>query len=185
MTAFTVFDETATVPVRARIGRLLGGADTADFAVARIRLAALDLQEREVAGVRRCRVLLGRFDAVTLHESLEGSSLRVLRAFIGSGRLEVRSAGLAGWIPDFSVIGGNPPVALFGAHHFGSPYPFVGPSFTVETSEPDAVALAGERFESLWGHGHDVLPAIRSVVQQAYEAVEIGTAGGGSQPDSA
>lgn len=195
-----VFDERDPAPVRARIGRLLASSHSADFAVARIRLAALDLQGSEVETVGRCRVLLGTFDASTLHETVEGGSrpmlgergvadrlgrLQVLRQFIGSGRLEVRSAGLAGWIPDFSVFRGDAAVALLGAHHFGAPYPLVGPSFTAESRDPDVVALTSDRFEDLWEHGHDVLPAIHSVVQQAYDTLDISAAAGGGDPDPA
>lgn len=190
-----LFDERAEVPVRARIGTLLRGATTADFAFTRIRLGALDLQREEVEGLERCRVLLGAFDATALQSVLIDrgepeqanpvriSRLRVLRSFVESGRLEVRSAGLARWTPDFGVVGGKRPrnggsppgrathVAVIGANHFGPPHHPIGPSFTAITGNASAVKLLAMRFEETWAHGHDVLPAIRDVVLHTLEAV--------------
>ena len=167
-------DERGDVPLRDRIGRLLSGASTADFAVARIRLAALDLQSGEVTGLDRCRVLLGQLDAGTLLEVAEAvpttatGRLEVLTSWAGSGRLEVRSAGIAGWTPDFSVFRGPSDVALLGAHYFGSSYPSVGPSLTAVVRERSSIDLMAARFEELWTLGHDVLPAVRGVLERAH-----------------
>ncbi|HUG41218.1 MAG TPA: hypothetical protein VMM12_12075 [Longimicrobiales bacterium] len=181
-----VLDERAPVSVRARIGTLLADAATADFAVARIRLAALDLAAREVARVERCRVLLGTLDAATLLDAAESGPagaagrLMVLRSFAASGRLEVRSAGLAGWTPDFSIFRGTGTTALLGAHYFGAPYPVFGPSFTAIVEQPVSQHLLEVRFEELWRRGHDVLPAIQVVLERAHAlAVESGGPGGG------
>lgn len=187
MTGPVVADERDPVPVRSRIGSLLAGAARADFAVARIRLAALDLTAAEVAGVRECRVLIGRLDAGMLLDAREGAPegaaerLAVLRAFADSGRLAVRSAGVAGWMPDFSIFHGRTPSALLGAHYFGAPEPLVGPSFTAVLGDPAAVALLATRFEELWDRGHDVLPAIRPVLERAHAlAVEARRGGRGA-----
>lgn len=166
--------ERGPVSVRARIGVLLSRAATADFAVARIRLSALDLTAEETAGVRRCRVLLGRLDAGMLLDAAESAPsgaaerLAVLGGFAASGRLEVRAAGMAEWEPDFSVFGGTPAAALLGAHFFGAPYPVAGPSFTAFFTEPSAVAILGSRFGELWALGHDVLPAVADVLERAH-----------------
>ena len=179
-----VVDERGAVPVRDRVGRLLSGASRADFAVGRIRLAAVDLAAGEVAGVERCRVLLGQLDAGTLLDVADAPAaarelLEVLASWAGSGRLEVRSAGLAGWTPDFSVFRGPPDTALLGAHYFGSAYPAVGPSFTAVLEDAAHIALLARRFEELWALGHDVLPAVRTVLERAHGlALEAGRRGG-------
>ena len=103
-----LLDEREPVSVRRRIGELLGGAIEARFAVSRIRLAALDLTAEEVSDVERCRVLLGHLDAGTLLDGVgealgAAARLAVLLDWIRSGRLEVRSAGVGSWTPDFSV----------------------------------------------------------------------------------
>lgn len=183
-----VVDERGAVPVRHLIGRMLSGASSADFAVARIRLAALDLQAAEVAGLDRCRVLLGQLDAGTLLDVAEAvpatarGRLEVLASWAGSGRLEVRSAGIAGWTPDFSVFRGPPDAALLGAHYFGSFHPSVGPSLTAVLRERPSIGLIGTRFEELWALGHDVLPAVRNVLERAHGlALDAGLRGG--EPD--
>ena len=184
-----VLDERSRAPFRARAGALLTAASRADFAVARIRLAALDLTVEEVTAVRRCRVLLGQLDAATLLDTAEvvptgaAERLGVLRSFILSGRLEVRAAGLGSWTPDFSVFrGAAGQAALLGAHYFGAPYAIVGPSFTLELQDPVSVRLIGGRFEELWEGGHDVLPAIGDVVERAH-ALALDVGGGRGRPD--
>jgi hypothetical protein len=172
---FTIVDESSPVWLRQRIGRLMAAGDTADFAVARIRLAVLDLHEAETAGLRRCRVLLGHLDASTLAEASETqpgdspAALLRLRAFAASGRVEVRSAGLAAWTPAFAVIrSATGATGLLGAIHFGNPGLVVGPTFTALTTEPGPVALLTRRFDELWDRAHDVLPAIRDVINRAH-----------------
>jgi hypothetical protein len=88
--------------------------------------------------------------------------------WVHSGRLEVRSAGIGAWRPDFSVFTGDvAPLCLVGAHYFSSPYPTVGPSLTCVVTDPAATAVAARRFDTLWGRSHDVLPAIRDVLERA------------------
>lgn len=111
MSHWTLMDERARPTLRERLGRHLVRADGADFAVARIRLAALDLTDEEIAGTARWRVLLGELDAAMLLDAWESvrstrqrDALARLRAFADSGRLQVRSAGLGSWAPDFAVV---------------------------------------------------------------------------------
>lgn len=177
MNAGRILDERSDPPVRSVIGRLLASCEYADLAVGRIRLAALDLTEAEVQGPTRCRVLLGQLDASTLHDAAPGEparrpAVRRLTEWLTSDRLEVRSAGIGAWTPDFSVYvpgarrnhGGGSAVSLLGAHYFGSPQLTVGPSVTVLLREPEAVGLLRERFQELWDGAHDVAPAIMEVL---------------------
>ena len=167
--ATRVFDETSDPPLRDVIGALMTDAETVDFAVARIRLANLDLSEAEVGSMRRCRVLVGRLDASTLldADAARAESVARLIRWARSGRLEVRSAGIGSWAPDFSIY--HTPsgtCSLLGAHYFGSPQLTVGPSFTVVTEHRDATALLRRRFDGLWDRSHDVLPAIVKVLER-------------------
>lgn len=194
-----LLDERATQPLRSRVGTLLREARTADIAVARIRLAGMDLTEGELGGVSRCRVLLGHLDATTLADASEDdvdpsrrTAIHRLRGFAESGRLEVRSAGLGAWVPDFSVYrpAAGVPTCLVGAHYFGAPYPTVGPSFTCVVTGAHPAAIAAARFEELWARGHDVLPAIQSVLKAIeYAGRETGAAhrpgGGPADPPGA
>ena len=192
-----LLDERGPASVRERIGDLLSGATEARFAVTRIRLAALDLSVGEIYQVQRCRVLLGQLDAGALLDMAEGdrgkttaARVGVLLDFVRSGRLEVRSAGVAGWTPDFSVydLAGElvRPAALLGAHYFGAPYPMVGPSFTILLRGSAAVRMLADRFDELWPLGHDVLPAIRGVLERAHAlASDAGGRGGGGDREGA
>lgn len=169
MTGLRLLDERAVPPLRSIIGSLLTTSETVDFAVTSIRLASLDLTPREIAGPRRCRVLLGRLDASTLFDTgtARGGSMDGLIRWARSGRLLVRSAGIGAWTPDFSVYHDRSGSrCLLGAHYFGSPYLTIGPSFTVVTEDRRMVRLLGARFDGLWERSHDVLPAIVGVLER-------------------
>ena len=169
MTAIRLLDERAVPPLRSVIGGLLAASETVDFAVTRIRLANLDLTPREIAGPRRCRVLLGRLDASTLldTDTARSDAVGALIRWARSGRLQVRSAGIGAWTPDFSVYHDRSGSrCLLGAHYFGSPHLTVGPSFTCVTEDDRTVRLLGTRFDGLWERSHDVLPAIVGVMER-------------------
>lgn len=179
-------DERSTRPLRGVIGALLQRSSTADLALSRVRLAALDLTANEVSGPDRCRVLLGQLDATTLADaiapraaSIAGrevagapaglEAMRRLAGWIECGRLEVRSAGIGLWTPDFSIFrdAGGSATCLVGAHYFGNPHLTVGPSFTaILRNAPDG-ALLQRRFDETWARGHDVAPAILDVLRRA------------------
>ncbi len=165
----SLIDEASRPTVRERFGAAMASAEAIDVAVTRIRLAALDLTARELGGVRRCRLLLGELDASTLLDAAErASALGRLRAFAASGRLEVRSSGLGAWAPDFCVArGGGGVVSMVGAIYFGNPRLLTGPAFTLVAEEVEWAELLSSRFERLWERGHDVLPAIRRVLDRA------------------
>lgn len=170
--------------LRALIGGLLVNAARADIALTRVRLAALDLTEVEVRSGARCRVLLGALDASVLLDAADDAAairpgLRHLAEWLASDRLEVRSAGLGSWMPDFSVYEDRAgrTTSLVGAHYFGSPQLAVGPSVTVVTTDESAARLLCGRFDELWGRAHDVAPAILDVVRRS------GTAGRDSRDE--
>lgn len=168
--------------LRTLIGGLLMTATRADIALARVRLAALDLTAPEVRSGARCRVLLGELDASVLLDAADNAAairpgLRHLAEWLASDRLEVRSAGIGAWMPDFSVYEDRAgrATSLVGAHYFGSPQLAVGPSVTVVMTDEDAARLLRERFDELWTRAHDVAPAILDVVRRSQP---MGAAGG-------
>ncbi len=174
--AGVLLDDRQHQSVRAVIGSLLARATTADFAIARVRLAAVDLTQDELVNVQRCRVLLGRLDVETLvapvgageADALGAGRLKPLREFLDSGRIEIRTVGSPLWIPDFSIFSGIAPdagtpggaVCLVGAHYFARPFPTRGPALTCVLSNRESVTSAAARFEELWDLGYDVLPVI-------------------------
>lgn len=170
----TLIDDTSRPTLRERIGGVLSTCTCADIAVAHIRLAALDLAEHEIRNVRRCRILIGRLDARALTDFGHADPgmderLRTLLSFLESSRVEVRSAGLGAWSPDFSIYRGLPDggsACLVGAHYFREPPSLTGPSFTAFMLDARAVAVAHARFETLWRRSHDVLEPVVSAVHR-------------------
>jgi hypothetical protein len=102
----SLLDDRSAPTLREGMGLLMMRAARSDFAVQHVRLAALDLGAEELAH-GRCRLLLGRFDADVLADfsadDVARRRLAVLAAFLDSGRLAVRAAGLLRWYPDFSI----------------------------------------------------------------------------------
>lgn len=173
-----LLDDHSDPPLRRWIGALLARTTEADFAISRIRLDGLDLSPGELGRVRRCRVLLGRLDARTLEEVMGSGHggparrhhLQALRAFLASGKVEVRSAGLVVWSPDFSVLGGlegapTESAAFVGAHYFARPYPIDGLALTCLITAPDQVMRLRERFEEIWEQGYDVADVVRASLE--------------------
>lgn len=169
-----LIDDLSRPTLRERIGHLLSTCTCAEIAVAHIRLAALDLAEHEIRNVRRCRILIGRLDARALTDFGHADPdmderLRTLLSFLESSRVEVRSAGLGAWAPDFSVYRGLPDAGsacLVGAHYFREPPSLTGPSFTALMPNAGAVAVVQARFEALWRRSHDVLEPVVSAVRR-------------------
>jgi hypothetical protein len=171
-----LLDDRRHAPLRTVIGRLMARATTADFAVARVRLTAVELTDEEVATLESCRVLLGRLDVDALStpdpagppSPAAVAGLGTLRSFLQSGRIQVRTAGATLWVPDFSILGGigrgpgcaGDAVCMVGAHYFARPYPTRGPALTCLLADAGSVASARERFDELWEFGYDVLPVI-------------------------
>jgi hypothetical protein len=169
--AASLLDEASQPSVRALLGEWLGRSRRADFALARLRLAGVDLSSGELAGLRSCRVLLGRLDAEMFGEAAEMAArdarhrgnLEVLRDFLASGRVAVRVARAETWTPDFAVLAGagRAGVAVLGAYHLAQAYPSFGPRFTCFLERPDAVRRLAGRFAALWGRAYPVDDVIR------------------------
>lgn len=177
-----LLDERSRPDFRDVFGRLLRGARDVAVAVTRVRLTTLDLGEAEVAGVETLRVLVAELNALTLD-----AEARVLRADPGrahridlwrrlleAGRVEVRSAPLGGWSPDFTVFSDaeGPTAVLTGFHWFERPYPHRGPAFASVHFGPRAVA-ASDRHRELWGRAHDVGPAVWSILSKAERGARV------------
>ena len=145
-------------------------------AVTRVRLTTVDLSEEELATCRRFSVLLSEMSALRLeaeahalhHQRNRGPNLRLLAGLLESGRLEVRSAPLGGWSPDFTVFGGHggPEWVLSGFHAFERPYPHRGPALA-SLHGADGARLAARRFDELWSQAHDVGPTLWSLLTRA------------------
>jgi hypothetical protein len=175
-----LLDELHSPSVRETIGRLLATAERADLAIARVRLAALDLDPTEIAGLERCRLLLSRLDADLLHDGAvldihpeKRVVLQRLFDWTQSGRLEVRSAGAVAWVPDFSVyhdVAGAGDVLLLGPHYFQSMFSGHGAALTCCLQHVSVVRRAAERFEELWDRSYDVLPIIAEGLAQTLDA---------------
>jgi hypothetical protein len=172
-------DERSDPPLRAVIGSLLSRCTHASIALSNVRLAMIDLADDELAAVRQCRILLGRLDArslggLSVHDAAALRHADALLHFIGSSRVEIRSAGLATWAPDFSIYtrhrgAGHSQertgTALIGAHWFREPTAAGGPSFTVRSSEALIVELALARFDELWQNAYDIRAAVLDTVR--------------------
>lgn len=163
-----LLDDRSAPTLREGMGLLMMRAARSDFAVQHVRLAALDLGAEELAR-GRCRLLLGRFDADVLADFSADDAARrrlaVLAAFLDSGRLAVRAAGLLRWYPDFSIHhrieGAVPPaVALLGAHQLTRSPAATGPALGGVLTGPAVVSIA-RHFRVLWRRGHDVRDVIR------------------------
>ena len=163
-----LFDGRTTPGLRSVLGSALGESTDASFAIRRIRLARVDLLPDELRGVARCRVLLGRLDADTLAETgASPSSARTaaLLDMVASGRLQVRSASLLTWDPDFAIVGHatDADLLLFGSIQFMPPLPqrpIEELSLSCALRDPAMVRAATARFEELWERAHDALEAV-------------------------
>ena len=163
-----LFDGRSTPGLRAVLGDALAESTVASFAIRRIRLARVDLMPDELRGVTRCRVLLGRLDADTLADTGAGPSSARTAALLdmaASGRLEVRSASLLTWDPDFALIGhaSDTDLLIFGSIQFIPPLPqrpIEELTMSCAVRDPAIVRSAAARFEELWQRAHDALEAV-------------------------
>jgi hypothetical protein len=171
-----LLDERRRPDFRDVFGALTRRSHTVLAAVTRVRLTTVDLTSDEVAGLRHFRVLLSEMSAIHLeaeahalgHHRRRAPNLRLLSGLLESGRLEVRSAPLGGWSPDFSVFcdPAGPQWVLTGFHVFERPYPHRGPALA-SLHGPVAARMAGDRHEELWARAHDVGPTLWTLLSRA------------------
>jgi hypothetical protein len=171
-----LFDERGRPDFRDVFGALARVSVDIATAVTRVRLSTVDLTTGEMEGVEHFRVLVAEMNALRLDaeaRSLQADPRRapnaeLLRGLVESGRLEIRSAPLAGWTPDFSVFSDatGPTAVLTGLHWFERPYAHRGPAFgAVHTG--DAARLAARRHDEVWERAHDVGPAVWNILSKA------------------
>jgi hypothetical protein len=182
--AATLFDERSRPDFRDVYGQLLRSARQVRIAVTRVRLSTLDLTRADVRGIASMRVLVAELNALTLDaearmlraDPRRAYRLELYRRLLESGTLEVRSAPLGGWSPDYSVFSSpsGPDAVLLGFHWFERPYPHRGPAFASLHRGPPAIQ-ATERHEELWSRAHDVGPAIWSILSKASRPARLET----------
>ncbi|MDA1102114.1 MAG: hypothetical protein O2956_00760 [Gemmatimonadetes bacterium] len=169
-------DERGRPDFRDVFGALARRSTDVATAVTRVRLSTLDLDAAEVERVESFRVLVTELNALTLDaearliqaDPRRAPRVELLRGMLESGRLEVRSAPLGGWSPDFTVFSGTlgPDAVLLGFHWFERPYPHRGPALT-GLHFGDSARLAARRHRELWERAHDVGPAVWSILSKA------------------
>jgi hypothetical protein len=171
------FDERGRPDFRDVFGALASKAVDIATAVRRVHLSTVDLSREELAKVEHFRVIVAEINALRLDaearllelDPRRAPNAELLRAMLESGRLEVRSSPLAGWMPDFSVFSAarGPVAALTGLHRFERPYPHRGPAFAA-VHGPEAARLGARRHDEIWARAHDVGPAIWSILSKAH-----------------
>ncbi len=195
--ASLLLDERSRPDFRDLYGHYASGAGSLHTAVRRVRLGGIDLKAREVGHLRGLRLLVGEVNALELSTEADTlaadperrARLSVLAALLRDGRLEVRVAPLAGWIPDFSVFlppdsshtaevpgsGGSStpsphrlkvPTLMVGTHWFERPFPHPGPALGV-VLHGDAALRAFRRFDETWRGGHDLAGPIQGILGDA------------------
>jgi hypothetical protein len=172
----TLVDERSPTPFRTLFGKLLARSTHLDTAMLRVRLSGVDLSEGEVGGLRRLRLLVAEVNAQTLEEEAfalladpeRRENLTRVLGLLQTGRMELRSAPLAGWSPDFSVFSGEegPLGVLVGLHWIQRPFPHRGPAWAASFG-PEEAQRAGVRFQQIWEESHEIGPAIRRLLERA------------------
>ena len=181
-----LLDERRRPDFREIFGALARQSDAVATAVTRVRLSTVDLTGEELAPLRSFRVLVAELSALRL-----GAEARAMRAdprrmtnvnllldMMEAGRLEVRSAPLGGWSPDYTVFsgGGRARAVLTGFHWFERPYPHRGPALA-SLHFGDGACLALRRFDEVWDDAHDVGPAVWSILARAVDRAAAGREG--------
>lgn len=170
-----LMDERSPRRFRQVFGEILARSRTLETAILRIRLGAVDLTEAELAGVDRLRILAADVNARTVEEEAYGlrmdeekrDSLTRILKLLREGRMEIRSAPLGGWSPDFSVFSGpdGPEAVIVGLHWFRRPFPHRGPAWAA-CFGPGEARAAQRRFGEIWREAHDIAPAILRLLER-------------------
>jgi hypothetical protein len=189
-----LLDERSRPGFREMFGRLARRASGLDVALTHLRLSTLDLSERELAHVRRIRLVLSEVSAASLdaeahavlHRGTMAANLRRLAALLHLGRIEVRSAPLGGWSPDFTVFRRDegPFAVLVGPHRFERGWSQEGPVLA-SLHGPEEALRAGGRFVEVWSRAHDIRPAIARILARAEQRLPtpIGTTTSTHRPE--
>ncbi len=170
-----VFHERSLVSFRTLFGDLLSQSSAVDTAILHIRLAAVDLSEQELKGVRSFRVLVAEVNSQTVEgeayalamDPLKRENLSRVLEMLRSGIMEIRSAPLGGWSPDFTVFSaaGNPHTLLLGVHWFHRPFPHRGPAWAARFGAEGA-RRGSARFEEIWSSAHDIGSAVQRLMER-------------------
>ena len=171
-----LLDERSPTPFRQVFGRLLSRSTGLDTAIRRIRLSGVDLSAEEVGGLDRLRILVADINAQTLEEEAfallmdpgKRETLRRIQTLLGEGTLELRSAPLAGWSPDFSIFSSprGPQGLLMGLHWIQRPFPHRGPAW-MACFGPCEARKGQERFNELWVGAHEIGHPILKLLKRA------------------
>jgi len=177
-----LLDERSSPDFRTVYGTLATRSSAIDGALSRIRLSGLDLRPDEVRSATRIRLVLAEVNSITLRNDAEAVLSRPDRAhglihlldLLRAERIQIRSAPLAGWAPDFTVFHrkGVALRGLIGPHWFVRPYPHRGPALA-SVHGPEGARLLARRFEQLWTQAHDIGPALLGVLSRARERVRL------------
>ncbi len=146
-----------------------------DAAILRIRLGAVDLSARELRSLRRLRVLVAEVNAQTVEgeayalvmDPVKRKNFARVLNLLQTGVMEIRSAPLGGWSPDFTVFSEDqgPHSLLMGLHWFHRPFPHRGPAWAARFGAKEA-SMAQARFKELWSEAHDIGPAILQLMER-------------------
>jgi len=171
-----LLDERRRPDFRDVFGALARRSTSIATAVTRVRLSTVDLSGDEFDGLTSFRVLVSEVSALHLDAEARGllhlprraPNIRILTRLLESGRLEVRSAPLGGWSPDFTVFSDSDGAraVLTGFHAFERPYPHRGPALASLHGPPGAT-LAGARHAELWESAHDIGPTLWALLTRA------------------
>lgn len=178
-----LLDERSEPDFRSVFATLARRSTALGSAVSRIRLGGLDLRPEELRSLNRIRVVVAELNGIVLRAEAEamltdpakGDNLRYLVRLMREGRIEIRSAPLAGWSPDFTVFsrGGRPWTLLVGLHWFARPYPHRGPALASLHGRV-AASRTLRRFEELWRRGHDIGSPVLSLLEEAKQRTRAG-----------
>jgi hypothetical protein len=170
-----LLDERSLPSFRTTFGILISRSSTVETAIREIRLGAVDLSAEELRRLKRLRVLVAQVDAQTVEGEAyamavspsKKENLKQLLSLLRGGILEIRSAPLGGWSPDFSVFSNQegPQEILMGLHWFHRPFPLRGPAWAVRLG-PGEAATAQNRFLEVWSSAHDIAPAIQGLMER-------------------
>ena len=164
-----LLDERSRPDFRDVFGHMVQASSDIAVAVTRVRLSTLDLDRADLAKVQSLRVLVAELNALTLDsearliraDARRAPRVKLFRDLLEEGRLEVRSAPLGGWSPDFTVFSNEkgPQSVVTGFHWVERPYPHRGPALS-----PMPIRLAAQGHAEPWKQAHGKCSAVWSIL---------------------